>query len=198
MAEESANLVARWRAGDQRAADEMFRRYAEQLMVFARARLSPKFDPRGDPEAVVQSAYRSLFDGVRAGRFEVHRGGDLWQLLVVITLHKLQHQVRHNLADKRTVDREQTFGDEKDLFTLQPNMCAHEPLPVEAVALGDELEQLLRQLEPNHRRMVELRLQGYNLEEIATQTRRCPGTVRRVLDGIKEHLRQWLSADASS
>ena len=46
-------------------------------------------------------------------------------------------------------------------------------------------EQLLRGLGPISRRMVELRLQGFGLEEIAAEVRRSERTVRRVLDEVK-------------
>jgi RNA polymerase sigma-70 factor (ECF subfamily) len=186
----SINLVARWRDGDQLAANELFRRYAEQLIALARSRLSGKFSQRVDPEDVVQSAYRSFFHGTRDGRYDIQRGGDLWQLLVVITLHKLQHQVRRNLAGKRSVNREQPLAGENGLLAIQTHVQSHEPSPVEALALADELEQLMRKLEPLHRRMLELRLQGYNVDEIATETQRCPGTVRRILDRVKRQLEQ--------
>jgi RNA polymerase sigma factor (sigma-70 family) len=189
MAEEaSINLVARWRDGDQLAADQLFRRYAEQLIALARTRLSAKVSKRVDAEDVVQSAYRSFFHGSRAGRYDIRRGGDLWQLLVVITLHKLQHQVRRNLAGKRSVNREQPFAGENRLLGIQPQRLAQAPSPVEALALAEELEQLMRRLDPLHRRMLELRLQGYTVDEIATDTQRCPGTIRRVLDRIKQQL----------
>jgi RNA polymerase sigma-70 factor (ECF subfamily) len=191
MAEDaSINLVARWRGGDQLAAGELFHRYAAQLIALARTRLSAKLAPRIDPEDVVQSAYRSFFHGTRDGRYDIRRGGDLWQLLVVITLHKLQHQVRRNLAAKRSIHREQSLGGEHSLFGLQPEVLAQTPSPVEALTLAEELEQLMRRLEPLHRRMLELRLQGANVDEIATDTQRCPGTVRRVLERIKQQLQQ--------
>jgi RNA polymerase sigma-70 factor (ECF subfamily) len=191
MAEDaSIHLVARWRDGDQLAADQLFRRYAEQLIALARTRLSSKLSQRVDPEDVVQSAYRSFFHGTKDGRYDIQRGGDLWQLLVVITLHKLQHQVRHNLAGKRSIHREQALGAENSSVGLQAYVQAHEPSPVEALALAEELEQLMRKLPPLHRRMLELRLQGYSADEIATETQRCPGTVRRVLDRVKQDLEQ--------
>ncbi len=197
--DESVNLVNRWRAGDQLAAAELFRRFADQLLLVARRQLSPKLSRRIDPEDVVQSACRSFFVGARDGRFTVRQGGDLWQLLVVITLHKLQHQVRRNLAGKRSLDREQAPGD-SGVHGIEPSVLAREPSPAEAVALADQLEQFMRRLGVRDRRILELRLQGYNLGEIATETRRSERTVSRALDRIKEALdeaRQDLSACGS-
>src|SRR5262249_38052565 len=112
----AGNLVARWRAGDERAAAELFSRYAQRLIALARSRLSPKLSARIDPEDVVQSVYRSFFAETREGRYDLQRGGDLWQLLVVITLHKLNDQVKHNSSGKRAVGREQHFGSEDSLL----------------------------------------------------------------------------------
>jgi RNA polymerase sigma-70 factor (ECF subfamily) len=199
MADEAAGeLMARWRAGDQQAAAELFRRYADRLIALARSRLSEKLSQRVDPEDVLQSAYRSFFAGVRDGRYALERGGDLWQLLVSITLHKLRDQVKHHEAAKRAVDAEQGFGSENSLFGLQPHLLANVPSPAEAVALTDQVERLMLQLQPVQRRMLEMRLQGYNLEEIAAETQRGVSTVRRALDGIKEQLQRWYSSSSET
>jgi DNA-directed RNA polymerase specialized sigma24 family protein len=55
-------------------------------------------------------------------------------------------------------------------------------------ALADELEHLLRRLDSVERQILELRLQGYNLEEIADRVGRSLRTVCRVLDKIKQEL----------
>src|SRR5262245_6060801 len=157
----SAELMARWRAGDQQAAGELFRRYAERLLALARTRLSARLARHVDPEDVVQSAYRSFFAGAQAGRYVLRRSGDLWRLLVAITLHKLQHQVERLTAGKRTIMRECPTGGESSLFGLEGKLLAREPTPLEAAALADTLEQVFRGLEPLQRRMVELRLQGH-------------------------------------
>jgi RNA polymerase sigma factor (sigma-70 family) len=187
----SIHLVSRWRAGDQRAADELFRRYAEQLVGLTRRRLSAKLAHRIDPQDVVQSVYRSFFSGALAGRYDLQRGGDLWRLLVGITLHKLYRQIERLKAAKRAFDREQALGGDDNLWGIPAEILARGPSPLEAVALADELEQFMSQLEPVHRRMLELRLQGYGREEIAAQTERSERTVRRVLERIKQQLDDW-------
>lgn len=186
-----ADLLARWRQGDQQAAAELFDRYAERLIGLARSRISAPFGQRFDPEDVVQSACRSFFVGAREGRYEVQHGNDLWQLLVVITLQKLRQQVRRNKAAKRAVKREYNFeAGAIDTHGLEPELLAREPSPMEAVALIDEVEQALRHLEPQERSVLELRLRGYNLDEIADATQRSERTVRRILERVKEQLGQ--------
>jgi RNA polymerase sigma-70 factor (ECF subfamily) len=193
-----ASLVARWRAGDQQAAADLFRRYAERLIALTRSRLSSKMVQRIDPEDVVQSAYRSFFADSRDDRYDMERGGDLWQLLVTITLHKLHHHVTKASAQKRAVEREHNFGSEDSLLGLQAHLRTHEPSPVEAVALSELLEQVMGQLDPRERQMLELRLQGHNLDEIAEQTHFSRRTVRRTLADVKERLEHWHSKNSHS
>jgi len=186
----SADLMLRWRDGDQQAAGELFQRYAERLLALARSRLSAKLARHLDPEDVVQSAYRSFFVGARDGRYVLRRSGDLWRLLVGITVHKVQHQVERHTAAKRAVARECQLAEESGACGLQASALSREPTPAEAAALADTLEHMLRGLEPLDRRIVELRLQGYSLDEIAGDVRRCERTVRRILEQVKQRLHQ--------
>ena len=186
--DDSANLVAHWRRGDEQAAAALFQRYANRLIALARSRLSGKLAGRIDPEDVVQSVYRSFFAEARAGRYELERVGDLWRLLVAITLHKLNDQVKRNSSGKRSVNRERTFGGEDSLFGLQAHLRAREPSPVEAAALADAVEQIMQGLEPAERSMVVLRLQGYNIFEIAAETPCGERTVYRVLKRVRQQL----------
>ena len=184
----SAELLARWRAGDQGAADELFGRYTTRLIALARRRLSTKLARRVDAEDVVQSAYRSFCEGARGDHFVLLRSGDLWRLLAAITLNKLRHQVERHTAAKRSVDRERGFGGESSLAELHAPAAAREPSPAEAAALVEELELLLGELKPRDRQMVELRLRGHRVEEIAAATDRSERWVRHVLDGFKDRL----------
>jgi RNA polymerase sigma-70 factor (ECF subfamily) len=196
--ENAADLLARLEHGDPQAASELFHRYTERLIALAQSRMSAQLAQRIDPEDVVQSAYRSFFAAARAGRFDLQHGGDLWQLLVVITLHKLRRQVRRNSAGKRSVEREVSFEAGRLHSEVAHAALASEPSPIEAVALTEELERLMRDLGPVHRRMLELRLQGYHLDEIAAETQSSERTVRRTLDKIKQQLEDLpLEGDAS-
>jgi hypothetical protein len=89
----SAQLLARWHAGDRQAADARFGRDTARSIALARRRLSTKRARRLDPEDVVQSAYRS-FCAADADRFVLQRSGNSSRLLVGITLYKLQHQIQ--------------------------------------------------------------------------------------------------------
>jgi RNA polymerase sigma-70 factor (ECF subfamily) len=183
-------LLERWRNGDQQAATELFYRYAERLTVLARSRLSARLAQRVDPEDVVHSAYRSFFANVGRDRYDLKRGGDLWRLLVAITLHKLNDQVKRHTNRKRGIDKECTFGSEDSLLGMHAHLLARDASPVEAAALTEVVQEVMRQLQPTERRMLELRLQGYNLDEIAAATQYSERTVRYSLRRVKQLLEQ--------
>ncbi len=178
-------LLERFRDGDDRAADALFARYFERLTLLARSRLSTRLARRTDPEDIVLSAYRSFFVGVRAGRFTLGRGGDLWRLLASITKHKLLRQARHERADRRSVDTECRLDQVEEVRFLDRHS---DPTPEEAVALADELEWVLSQLSVFARRVLELRLQGAQLSEIVEDTGRSERTIRRTLGQIRDIL----------
>jgi RNA polymerase sigma-70 factor (ECF subfamily) len=183
----SADLLSRWRAGDERAADELFSRYTPRLIAMARRRISAALTRRVDAEDVVQSAYRRFHAAARDGKFVLRQSGDLWRLLATMTLHKLHHEVERHGAARRAVGRERTFGGESSLGAIGPAV-ARTPSPPELVAVLEELELVLSALSPRHRQMAELRLQGYRIEEIAQATARSERLVRRVLDQVKDRL----------
>ena len=184
----SQRLLARWQAGDQRAADRLFRRYADRLVALASSRLSARLVCRVDAQDVVQSAYSSFFLGARAGRFVLRQSGDLWRLLVAITLHKLHHQVERHTAARRDVGIEHHLYDDKLPPDVPPNLIVRDPSPEEAVALAETLDMILERLKAVERHILELKLQGYSVLEIVNQTGRSRPTVNRVLDRVRREL----------
>jgi DNA-directed RNA polymerase specialized sigma24 family protein len=124
--------------------------------------------------------------------------GDLWRLLVAITLHKLRRQVQHHQAGKRALNREDELQRLGGPTAFEAETLARDPSPIEAAALTDELEQIMRGMDVHRRRMLELRLQGYTLEEIARDTRHSLRTVRRRLEQIKQSLEQRYQEHNSS
>jgi RNA polymerase sigma-70 factor (ECF subfamily) len=174
-------------AGDVDVTAELFNRYVDQLLRLARQRLAPKLARRIDAEDVVQSAYRSFFAAAGEGRFVLERSGDLWRLLAGITLNKLYKQVERNTAKKRDVSKECNLVAEDSLH-CGIEALSREPSVSEAIALAEEVELVMRGIDPMHREMIQLRLQGHFVEEIAAKTNRTQRTVLRVLERFKQKL----------
>jgi RNA polymerase sigma factor (sigma-70 family) len=189
----SAELLARYRhQHDPAAAETLFNRYAERLLRLARSRLSSRLAARVDAEDVVMSAYRSFFLLARDGDVVLHESGDLWRLLVRITLRKVCRNARRHRAGCRSVEREQPLAEVTE-EGQEEALLSREPAPEEAAALIDELQQVLAPLNPIQRRIVELRLQGHEVDEIASEVQRSTRTVRRTLAGLGEELQRRLN-----
>jgi RNA polymerase sigma-70 factor (ECF subfamily) len=180
-------LLRLFREGDDDAAEAIFERYVGRLIGVTRQRLSAKLRRRIDEEDVVQSAFRSFFHHARRGDYEFHESGDLWRLLVVVTLNKLRRKVEHHSAAKRGIGRESDVpmaGDEGRPFEPVGRIA----LPEAELEISEELDHVMRDFDAEQRRMVELRLQGYQLEEIAADVNRSERTVRRIMEKLRERL----------
>jgi RNA polymerase sigma-70 factor (ECF subfamily) len=188
--ESVTDLLCRWRRGDETAADELHRRYAQRLCKLAEARIGARLGRRVDPEDIVQSAFRTFFRRTARGEYRLDHSGSLWHLLVKITLRKLLKSAEHHGAGMRDVARE-VCSDEDD--SLHPEVVAHDPTPTEAATLADELETALRGLKPHEVDMVQLSLQGYSTPEIATKVGRSRWTVRLLLNHVGHRLRKRLT-----
>lgn len=193
-ADESIELVDRVRQGDQQAATELFNRYLQRLIGLARARIGRKLAHRVDPEDVVQSAYRSFFHRAQDGQFVLQRSGDLWRLLAAITIHKLCRTVARHQAGKRAVAKEQPLTGDSTLLGLAPEALSREPQPAEALALVEELEVVMQRLKPDWRRILQMRLDGHKVREIAETMKCSERRVRRCFEEVREILSERLDA----
>lgn len=183
----SLQLLDRWRGGDEEAADQLFEAYIDGLLAYVRRRMSPGLARRVDAEDVVQSVYRSFFTRARDGQFVIQRSGDLWRLLLGISFNKLQSQVEHHTAGKRSFRKEAgaaTEAREEGAFSPE----AKGPTPEELLAVSEELERLIDSLPERHREILERRLRGESIPDIAGQVGRSERSVRRVLNACREDL----------
>ena len=187
--EDLSSLLARWREGDQQAATSLYQTYASRLIALARDHLSAKVAARFDAEDVVQSVCRSFFARARQGQFVIQTSDELWRLLVAITLHKVRRTVKHHQRGKRGVDQEMTG---QGIFGVPAEALARGPAPEEAVILADLVEAVMRAYRPLDRQIVELRLQGCTVEDIAAQTQRSERTIWRVLERARQ---DWAKYD---
>jgi len=187
MDEVSVKLVDQCRRGDQAASQALFDRYVARLIAMVHRRMSTRLGRRVDAEDVVQSAFRSFFVGVNEEKFQIDQSGDLWRLLVVISLNKLRRRVAYHRAAKRGMDAEQSMTgrrEEENRHCFE--VAASEPLPDAAAAVMDEFETLTSRLEPHQVEILRLRMHGYELTEIAEQVGKSERTVRRLLEKVRQ------------
>ena len=191
---EEQALIDLWRGGDENAARAIVDRYFDRLMALARRRISPRLASRVDPEDILQSVFRTFFVRLKEGQFAFEDQDDLCKLLMRITLHKTLRQVAFHKAAKRDPNQETAQGDHhrEQLLTLLDK----EPSAEASVAFLDQLEHFLGQLEPQTRRILELRLQGYNNDEIAKELNIYDRKIRRAVERVRDLAREEGLADA--
>ena len=180
------SLLRHFRHGDQDAARLLYQRYAERLRALARARSSPDLAGRVDDDDIVQSVFGSFFRGVLHGSYDVPAGEELWKLFLVITVNKVRAKGAHHRAAKRDV--RQTSGGQDmeqapDVLASQSHACAFLKLSVE-----EALERLPREQE----RAVRLRMEEYEVAEIAASLGRSKRTVERLLQEGRARLAELL------
>lgn len=189
----SAVLLERFRSGDEPAAESLFARYFGRLAALARGRISSRLARRMDPEDVVLSVYRSFFVAARDGRYVLARGGDLWRLLSSIAVHKLLKRARREGATRRSIAAEVSLDSAEGGRILARSA---DPSPEDALELADELERVRSRLDSFGGRVLELRLQGLKVAEIAEDSGRSERSVRRALAQIRGLLADRFQVEA--
>jgi len=187
-----AELVQRWREGDQQAATILHERYLTRLLNLVGRHLADKFNSRLDPDDVVQSVFRSIFRLTREGRFEFEGDSDFWKLLLTMALNKVRNTVRHHQAGKRTPAAESvsTSADGVDGYIV--NRLSSQPTIEEIVSFADMLEQVLHQLDPQQQQLIQYRIEGFTQKEIAEKLGVDDRTVRRMFANIRNRGEQLL------
>jgi RNA polymerase sigma-70 factor, ECF subfamily len=168
------DLIARWKAGDQRAATLLVERHAGSL-----ARFASSMGARGDVEEVVQDTFVRAFASIDGFRGE----SSLRTWLFTIA--------RRLLLDRRRADRRR--GEQVE---VQENDVATEYDSLDAV-VADETQQRLKtamgRLSPTQREVFTLRVsEGMSYKEIADAVGTTEGAARvhyhNAMRTIKEFL----------
>ena len=148
-----------------------------------------------DAEDVALSAFHSLCEGVKRGRFpRLDDRGNLWSLLVVITARKARARIRSASTQKRgggNVQGESVFTDATDRDDVShrgiEQMIGSEPTADFAAQVSEESERLLGLLlDDSMRSLALLKLEGFSNKEAAEELQCGLRTVERRLSLIRQ------------
>ena len=175
-------LLRKLKNGDEYASNQLWNRYIGDLIEVARNKLRNLPTRVSDEEDLVLAAFNAFFMGVRSNRFsKLNTRDDLWQVLVMLTERKAIDEIRQHSAQKRgqgKVRGESVFG--------KTEMGGKEPTPEFSVQFADEVQQCLGKLKDKDlTKIVMLRLQGYNNQEIAHHIERSVSSVERKMRLIR-------------
>jgi RNA polymerase sigma factor (sigma-70 family) len=176
----SRELIERWRGGDERAADELYRRYGEQLLRLVGNHLSARHGAQFDAEDVLQTTFRTLFRRTKRGEFQFDQDSDVYKLLVTIALNKLRRRVRALDTQKRNIRSEVPVNESMAVG------FANGPTLQEAAEFAELLENITSFLTEDQRTLLRLRLEGYDQNEIAEKLGVTDRTVRRQWERIRQ------------
>jgi RNA polymerase sigma-70 factor (ECF subfamily) len=178
-----SSLLRRLRHGNQDAATQLYLRYAERLRLLARAEFSADLARRVDVDDIVQSVFTSFFRGVSRGYYDVPAGEELWKLFLVIALNKIRAKGAFHRAAKR--DIRLTVGEHMIDQGSRANKDS-DPTPMAFLRLV--IDEALEVLPSPQKQMVILRIEGFEVAEIAAKTGRSKRTVERVLQDFRKRL----------
>ncbi len=176
-------LLRRFREGEQDAATQLFLKYSRRLQSLARSQTSETLASRFDPEDVVQSVFRTFFRRAANGLYDVPDGDELWQLLLVIALNKIRDLGTFHRAQKRDATRTDHVG---DLGYLSERTRNKGDASFEVLRIV--LEDFLENLPEAQAEVARMRMDGFQVNEIAEKTNRSKRTVERTLNSLRKQL----------
>jgi DNA-directed RNA polymerase specialized sigma24 family protein len=194
--------ITRWfdslQAGNREAAQALWRRFASRLIGLARARLRTAPRRAADEEDAVLSAFDSFCRGAEQGRFpQVQDRGDLWNLLVTITIRKVSDQVQHERRQKRgggAVLGEADLAQGSGADRAFEDIIGSEPTPQLAAEMAEQCHRLLELLQDEDLRSIALlKMEGYTNDEIAARLDCVRSTVQRKLNLIRSRWEQEIA-----
>jgi RNA polymerase sigma factor (sigma-70 family) len=162
--------LQRLRAGDTAAAQPLWERYYADLVRLAHDHLAARVRRSADAEDVALGAFASFCRGAAEGRFpQLADRHDLWRLLFTVTLRHAADQARREGRQRRGGGQHIDVADLLDLSNADlDDLAGNAPDPAWAAAVADELQSLLVRLPGDDlRQIMQLRLEGHTLPEIA-------------------------------
>jgi RNA polymerase sigma-70 factor (ECF subfamily) len=153
-------LLRRVRAGDARAAEDLFRHHEPQLRLEVRLRLrDPRLRRLLDEDDICQSVMLSFFIRARLGEYELAGPHELRLLLAGMARNKVALQARKQGAARRDFRR---------AARLEADVAATAGDSPSQVVAGEELVRAFRaRLYEDERRIAELRANGRGWAEVA-------------------------------
>ena len=187
--------LGRLKAGEVAVAQNLWNRYSEELLRVAKQRLGASPRGIGDEEDVALSVFGSIFRGVAEGRFEnILNRDELWWLLLTITKRKSVDHIRRETAQKRHRHPDEPGTDP----AISPQIALNElvgssPTPDFVVAFEEQFLRLLHLIRKDQLREIAiLRIEGYNVAEIAQKLAIGMRAVERKLQLIRKKWKREL------
>jgi RNA polymerase sigma factor (sigma-70 family) len=193
-------LIARVRAGDEHAAAELVRHYEPAIRRAARVRLvDTRLNRLLDSMDICQSVMASFFVRAALGQYELETPDQLLKLLATMTRNKLAGQVKGHGAARRDFRRVSAAqGDcNSEVDPGAERFVGPDPTPSRDLAARELLDEALRRLSPDEKRILDCRDHGDQWVQIAAELRTSPEAIRKRLARAVERVAIELGLDES-
>ena len=158
------------------------------MQGLAKKQLAAELSGRINEEDISQSVFRTLFRRLQAGEFSVPEGATIWRLMATIAVNKVRKKGAYHRAAKRDI-RKTAQVDAELLQVWQRDQS----LVLSELRLT--IVELLKDYDEPQRKIVELRLDGEEVQAIATKLSRSKRTIERTLQGFRQRLQRALDGD---
>ena len=189
--DEFSVLLARVRAGESGAFEELTAKYGPALQRTARALLGRALRAQFDTVDLVQTVHHTVLTVIRNGSFAVGDSEQLCALALTILRRKIARRWRDVKREPGAAGAPQDRHDPQDA----PDPADPNPDPADAALFKDELETLLGEADEIDRRALELRLAGYNTADAARELGLDPAALRMRLGRLRKRLRDATDDD---
>ena len=193
--EEYTDFIRRIRLGDERAAEELIRRYEPEIRLEIRTMLRLR-DPRlrrvFDSMDICQSVMVSFFLRAAVGDFDLDDPSQLICLLVGMARNRLAERVRFHQRHRRDVRR--LGGNAPDEWAIPSEAES----PSEVISRRELLAMFRERLSAEEREVAALRSQGHDWAAVAQELGGTPDARRKQLARAVERVSQELGIDPAT
>jgi len=179
------SLPARLERDESQAKQDLFDKYSQRLEQIATKHIQAALKRRFDGEDVVQSVFRTFFRRHKEEKLRIEHSGQLWRLLVRITVCKTRSRARQHTAGRRDVRADKAIGAEMELL-------ARAPSPEDAIAFWEEVDAVLEGLPTRAGEILAKRFEGETKSDIAKQLNLSRQTIHRLLKLVETRLTERL------
>lgn len=181
-----AELLQRARQGDRAALAQLAEQYEPRVRVVARVLLGPALRPHLDSVDLVQSVHRSLMMGLRNDKFDITTPEQMLALALTVVRRKVARHWRHLQRQKPMPTVQDESG---NLAPCLISLSSPREDPAQQAQFNDQIEHLCRHLNETERKMLEMRSQGYGMEEIARTLGVHPVALRVRMSRLRQRLK---------
>src|SRR5262245_46280357 len=158
--------MARAAAGDVAAQDELVRQYEPKVRLVARVLLGPALRPYLESADLTQSVHKSIIVGLTEKKFDIADPDQLIGLALTVLRRKAAKHWRH-LQRQQRLSGDKSARSTDDIANVLTSLSSGGEDPAEQAQFRDQLRHICDELDETERRVIDLRLEGYMLSEIA-------------------------------